>query len=91
MITRLAFSRAEAWRIGRIRGVLATRRSHPSLHIAWVHAWWGDKDAAFSALERSREQQQSGLHLPKADPLLRGLRGDPRYAALLARLKLPPD
>ena len=59
--------------------------------IAWVHAWWGDKDAAFSALERSREQQESGLYLLKADPLLRGLRGDPRYAALLARLKLPPD
>jgi len=26
-----------------------------------------------------------------SNPLLRGLRGDPRYSALLAKMNLPPD
>jgi hypothetical protein len=34
--------------------------------------------------------QDGGLTLVKIDPWLRGLHGDPRYAALLKRMNLPP-
>jgi TolB-like protein/Tfp pilus assembly protein PilF len=59
--------------------------------IAEVYAWRGEKDAAFAWLQRASEQNDGGLITFKVDPLLRKLRGDPRYAALLKRLHLPPD
>ena len=71
------------------------RGAHPGarrqLLLAWVQAWWGDKDAAFASLERSRADGDNGLYLLKTDPLLRSLHGDPRYATLLEKLNLPPD
>jgi hypothetical protein len=42
-------------------------------------------------LDRASAQRDSGMPLLKYDPFLRGLRRDPRYAALLAKMKLPPD
>jgi TolB-like protein len=59
--------------------------------IATVYAWRGDNDRAFQWLERARAQHDGGLTLLKVDPTLRGLRGDPRYAALLRKLNLPRD
>ena len=42
-------------------------------------------------LERAFEHRDSGLALEvKGDPLLRSVHKDPRYAALLARMNLPP-
>ena len=41
-------------------------------------------------LERARAQHDGGLTQLKTDPTLRRLRGDPRYAALLRKLNLPP-
>ena len=58
--------------------------------IAAACAWRGEKDCAFEWLERARVQHDGGLHLVKVDPLLRNLRGDPRYAALLRKMNLPP-
>jgi hypothetical protein len=40
-------------------------------------------------LERSSAQQEGGLTTIKFDPLGDLLRGDPRYKALLRKLKLP--
>jgi serine/threonine-protein kinase len=57
--------------------------------IASVYAWTGDRDQAFAWLDRAVSQHDTGLLNLKFDPLLRGLRDDPRYAALLKRLKLP--
>jgi hypothetical protein len=59
--------------------------------IAEAYAWFGDPDKAFEWLDRAYAQRDSGLRKLKWDPLLRGLRSDPRYAALLAKMKLPPD
>jgi len=60
--------------------------------IAEAHAWRGEKDAAFEWLERAYAQHQGGLAaIVKTDPFLKSLRGDPRYAALLRRMKLPVD
>jgi eukaryotic-like serine/threonine-protein kinase len=58
--------------------------------IAEAHAWRGERDAAFEWLEKARQNVDAGLRYIKFDPLMKGLRTDSRYAALLAKLKLPP-
>jgi adenylate cyclase len=71
---------------------LTTRFAHNGAYqIATVHAWRGERDAAFDWLERAWRQRDGGLVDIKYDPLLRPLRGDPRYAALLGKLKLPVE
>ncbi len=63
--------------------------------IALVYAWRGERDAAFEWLERAYELRGgrgvSRLHFRslKYDPLLRKIRDDPRYAALLRKMDLP--
>ena len=57
--------------------------------IAVVHARRGALDDAFRWLDRSFEQREAALLSLQVDPLLAGLRGDPRYQALLARMRLP--
>jgi TolB-like protein/Flp pilus assembly protein TadD len=59
--------------------------------IAEVYAWRGDADRAFEWLERSYRERDPGINYLKHDPLLRNIRSDPRYAALLAKAHLPPD
>jgi len=56
--------------------------------IAEVHAYRGERDAAFGWLERAYRQHHAAMPGLKADPLLRNLHGDPRFQALLARMKL---
>lgn len=58
--------------------------------IAEGHAWRGERDAAFESLEQARLTRDPGIRYIKYDPFLRNLRGDPRYATLLASLNLPP-
>jgi len=55
---------------------------------AQIHAQWGDRDAAFAALDTASRLDDGGLLLLKVDPLLDPLRGDPRFAARLARMGL---
>jgi len=59
--------------------------------IAAVYAWRGEKNPAFEWLDRAFAQLNGGLNLVKMDPMLRGLRGDPRYTALLKKMNLPVD
>jgi len=59
--------------------------------IGDVYAWRGEKDRAFEWLERARVQRDGGLLSLKVDPLVRNLRGDPRYFALLKKINLPAD
>jgi hypothetical protein len=55
-----------------------------------LYAYRGDRDAAFDRLERAYEKKQDPLEfaLMPVDPLMRSLRADPRFAALLAKMKL---
>jgi serine/threonine-protein kinase len=53
--------------------------------IAEVYAWRGDKDHAFAWLERARVQHDAGMSYVKVDPLLRKIKGDSRYSALLQK------
>ena len=61
----------------------------PSTRSPQIHAWRGERDLAFVWLERARIGRDAGLRYLKYDPLLRSLRGDPRWAALLQKLGLP--
>jgi TolB-like protein/Tfp pilus assembly protein PilF len=57
--------------------------------IAQVYAFRGEIDRAFEWLDRAYLERDSGLPEVKGDPLLIKLRSDPRYAALLKKMRLP--
>ena len=59
--------------------------------IAEVYAWRGERDQAFEWLERCYREHDSGLLLMAFDPLLRDLHADPRWKALLEKMRLPMD
>ena len=56
---------------------------------AQIHAQWGEPDAAFAALESALRVGDPALVAILSDPFLDPLRPAPRFAQLLARLKLP--
>ncbi len=59
--------------------------------IAQIYAWRGEAVRAFEWLETAYRNHDAGLGYLKYDPFLRNIRSDPRYASLLAKMKLPPD
>jgi len=61
--------------------------------IAAVHAYRGDIDDAFRWLDRAYRGHVYGMLGVKTDPLLRNLHDDPRFLALLSRMRLtdPPQ
>jgi TolB-like protein len=60
--------------------------------LAGLHAYRGENDAAFEWLDRAYRAHDSNVVTVRSDPLLRTLHGDPRYRALLEKMKLnePP-
>jgi serine/threonine-protein kinase len=62
-----------------------------SYQLAQVHAWRGEKDRAFEWLERGYATDDSGMRFTIHDPMIAGLRGDPRYSALLRKMNLPVE
>lgn len=62
-----------------------------SYQIAEVYAWRGEADSAFEWLESAYRHRDGGLGYLKYDPLLRKVRGDPRYGVLLRKMNLPAD
>jgi serine/threonine protein kinase/tetratricopeptide (TPR) repeat protein len=69
----------------------ASSGSFATYQVAEVYAWRGELDKAFQWLEQARQAGDGGTRYVKCDPLLRSLRSDPRFRALLQRLKLPLD
>jgi adenylate cyclase len=57
--------------------------------IAEVYASQSELDLAFQLLEKSYSERSPELLLLQVDPLIANLRPDPRYKALLRKLKLP--
>jgi TolB-like protein/Tfp pilus assembly protein PilF len=59
--------------------------------IGEVYAWRGENDKAFEWLERAYAQRDSAIPGLKVSPIIQfsSLPKDPRYSALLRRLKLP--
>jgi tetratricopeptide (TPR) repeat protein len=74
-------------------GKLTTAHAHVCAYdIGAAHAWRGETEEAFQWLERALLQRDGALAaMLKSDPFLRKIRGDPRYPALLRKLKLPVD
>jgi len=58
-----------------------------SYGIAAVHACRGEIDDAFRWLDRAYEEHDHEMPLVKADPEFTKLRGDPRFQALLSRMR----
>jgi DNA-binding winged helix-turn-helix (wHTH) protein/TolB-like protein/Tfp pilus assembly protein PilF len=56
--------------------------------IAKVHAGLGEKDQAFTWLEKAREDRDERIVMLKVDQHLDSLRSDPRFQVLLRRLGL---
>jgi len=57
-------------------------------HIALIYLALGDKDQAFAWLEQAYNERDEELGLLKVDPMLDGLRADPRFMSLLERVGL---
>ena len=57
--------------------------------VAEVFAYRGERDLAFTWLDRAYVVRDPDLNLVRADPLLVPLRDDPRYKALLRKMNLP--
>jgi hypothetical protein len=57
--------------------------------IAGNYALLGEKDRAFSWLEKAYGEKSGFLPYIKAFPFFDSLRSDPRYAGLLKRMGLP--
>jgi TolB-like protein len=57
--------------------------------IAQVYAVRGETDKAFEWLQASFDNHDTGMLALLVDPLLHGLRGDPRYKALVAKMNFP--
>jgi serine/threonine protein kinase/Tfp pilus assembly protein PilF len=60
-----------------------------AFQIAEVYAVRGEVDRAFEWLERAYAQRDSGLSQLKGQPHFKRLERDPRYAALLEKMRLP--
>jgi len=69
--------------------LIAKAREGFAYQIAEVYAVRGEADKAFEWLQVSFDDRDAGMLGLLVDPLLRGLRNDPRYKNLLAKLGLP--
>ena len=72
-----------------LRLQLAKRRYVDPFDVAVNYAELGDKDQAFTWLEKSYSQKSNGLGNIKVAHELDGLHSDPRYAALMKKMGLP--
>jgi TolB-like protein/DNA-binding winged helix-turn-helix (wHTH) protein/Flp pilus assembly protein TadD len=69
--------------------LIAKHDTDSAFQIAQVYAFRGETNKSFEWLERAYEQRDAGLIILKTDPLLNNLHHDPRYAALLKKMRLP--
>ena len=74
-----------------LRQLVARSGEDAPYEVALVHAWRGERNAAFEWLERAYAQHDTGLRNVKVDIRLRLLRDDPRFAKLLRKMGLPAD
>jgi TolB-like protein/lipoprotein NlpI len=69
--------------------MVARDRNLLAYQIAEVYAWRGETDKAFEWLQISYDNHDTGTLSLLIDPLMRGLRGDPRYKGMLENAGLP--
>lgn len=69
---------------------LSEKRYVPATNVALVYTGLGEKDKAFTWLDKAVEEHSFGLAYVKAEPRFDPLRSDPRFADLLHRINLRP-
>lgn len=72
-----------------LQKLIDTHQQDWAAQIAQVYAFRGESDKAFEWLDRAYRQRDGGLMFLKIDPILNGLRHDPRYTELLKKMHLP--
>ncbi len=71
---------------------LTTKYAHAAAYmVARVHFWEGTTDRGFEWLDRAVANGEPAVGEIRFDSVLKRVRGDARYAALLRRLRLPAD
>jgi hypothetical protein len=69
--------------------IAARDRERSSTSFGYFAFIGNQSEEAFGWLDRAYAQRDGGLIGTKVDPLLKSLHNDPRYAALLKKLKFP--
>jgi serine/threonine-protein kinase len=69
--------------------MVANDRNLLAYQIAEVYAWRSEADKAFEWLQIAYDNHDTGLLSLLIDPLMRGLRGDPRFKDMLEKVGLP--
>ena len=72
-----------------LRELIEKHADVAAYQVAEAYAYRGDKEKAFDWLDRAYRQRDSGMTLLGIDPFLENISDDPRYAAMLKKLKLP--
>ena len=67
---------------------VSTGRTVAAHYIATIYAALGDADSTFYWLDRALEDQSQMLGWIRWNPIFDVVRSDPRYAAIMRRLKL---
>jgi len=71
-----------------LEALIAAHAHDGAYNIGVVYAWRGERDRAFEWLERAEQNHDGGMLEFLAEPALRPVRGDPRFKALLRRMRL---
>jgi serine/threonine-protein kinase len=85
---------AHAGRVPEAREILAeltlrrAQRYVAPVPFALLHVALGETDAALADIERAHAERRGWMAYLRVDPLLDPLRGDPRFAAWLQRMRL---
>jgi adenylate cyclase len=69
--------------------VLVADSAGSEFQVAETYAYFGNPDEAFRWLDRAIDHDP-GIQWLRGDPLFKGISADPRYAALLHKVNLPP-
>jgi TolB-like protein len=69
--------------------LIANSRDGLAYQVAQVYAVRGERDKAFEWLQIAFENHDGGMPSLLVDPVLRGLRDDPRYKNLIVKVGLP--
>jgi len=69
--------------------LIATHQNDCAYQIAEVYAYRQETEKAFNWLDRAFQQRDPGIPEFKSNPLMRSLRGDPRYVELLKKMRFP--
>jgi TolB-like protein/Tfp pilus assembly protein PilF len=72
-----------------LRELIEKHATIAAYQVAEAYAYRGEIEEALDWLERAFRQRDSGMVGLGVDPLMANIKGDPRYATMLRKLKLP--